>query len=192
MAETRVVNVELSALIEQVREISIEVPLHITDEEIDIWLRAPKNVDWLHDLADDDEIPWQEAPGFPERKKRKAGVLFCYEGNGERLSVPGSLVASLERGGGEPSKAEISADLQRLFHAEIENEHIDETGCNRSGASSPGGDYPATLQSSLESLKSGLFHDDESMNVTKVSAELQALIKRFGGNAEVKGFVSIR
>lgn len=97
MNNTRIVNVELSAMIEQVREISIEVPEHISDEAIDNWLRTGQNVDWLHKLADEEEIYWEEAPGYPERKERKAGVLYCCATVADRVAIPKSLVKSLER-----------------------------------------------------------------------------------------------
>lgn len=78
----------------------------------------------------------------------------------------------------------LSKGLRRLFEAEIDNEHLEETGQSRDGCSSPGGDNPATLGTTLDSIRQGLELDNEDMD--KLETELLALIKVHSENKELK------
>lgn len=81
-----------------------------------------------------------------------------------------------------------SNGLIRLFVAEIANEHDEETGQSRDGASSPGGECPATLSSTLDSVGQGLEIDGEDMNA--LVAEIMLLIAIHGPDKEVAYFLS--
>lgn len=76
----------------------------------------------------------------------------------------------------------LSKGLRRLFEVEIDNEHIEETGCSRSGNSYPGGANPATLESCLDSLEQGL---DIGFDSQKLIKELKSLIRKHGEDTEV-------
>ena len=79
-----------------------------------------------------------------------------------------------------------SADMNRLFEAEIGNE--DCGGNSRDGGSSPGGTNPATLGSALDSVEQGLeLSGDVDMNV--LEAELRELIEEHGADYELADLV---
>lgn len=81
----------------------------------------------------------------------------------------------------------LSANLNRLFECEINNEHLEKTGQSRDGSSAPGGINPATLGSALDSVNQGL--DLDAVNMDVVAQELQSLLDEHGEDAEVRGFM---
>jgi hypothetical protein len=85
----------------------------------------------------------------------------------------------------------ISGGLERLFEIEIANEHIEETGSSRDGASSPGGVNPATLESCLDSIEQGLELEEHGFDTSAVRAELEGLIATHSGNTQVRQFLPV-
>ncbi len=166
----------------------------------------------------------EDALRSAEKEAAKARAELAYELAREAALGGSPLSARREDRSGPGPKAEpegraagISPELRRIFEIEIENEHLEETGSSRSGASSPGGANPATLGSVLDSIRQGLEVPGEAecqscrgegrrpdrrgrmiecrrcfgdRTVAPAIDELRALIATQGEDAEVRRFMT--